>query len=382
VKVLIRWTALALLVLTVLVFARHPFFWQHYFVALTPGEATPVYQPRELVPGGNQPPAPRESPASESLDINGLEQAADYAGTHQSRALIVSRHGYIVFERYWQGTRYDTVSDSKGLARILTALATGAAISARKIGWPDEPIGYFISAWRDDPRGRITIRNLLQLSSGLAGSTAPPLRTDIIADYLQRAAVAQPGTRWVDQSSDPELLAHVIELATRQRYAQFISQSVWRRIGAGDAWVWLDHPGGAAHVDEGFLAQQGDWIRVGELLLTGGKYQGAEVIVPRWMPEIMQPAAANGNYGAYVHLGAHPTPGVTPYVTGEVFAVEGGGNRLWLIPSLEIAILRMGARTQNWDEASIPNLIIRAARDFVPPAARPGADLRQLVPNH
>jgi hypothetical protein len=48
-----------------------------------------------------------------------------------------------------------------------------------------------------------------------------------------------------------------------------------------------------------------------------------------------------------------------------------------------MAILRTGsALPSDWDEGRIPNLIIRGAHDFIPPAARPGADLRQLVPNH
>jgi hypothetical protein len=74
---------------------------------------------------------------------------------------------------------------------------------------------------------------------------------------------------------------------------------------------------------------------------------------------------------------------MTPYATPDMFVVEGDGNRLWLVPSMQIAILRTGATTgSDWDDGRIPNLIVRAARDFVPPAARPGADLRQLVPNH
>jgi CubicO group peptidase (beta-lactamase class C family) len=181
------------------------------------------------------------------------------------------------------------------------------------------------------------------------------------------------------------LLAVVIERATGQRYAEYVSGAVWRRIGAANSWVWLDRPGGAAHVDRGFLARQGDWIRVAELLLGKGNYQGDEVLVPRWIPQLLQPAGSNRDYGSYVRLGAHTLPGMTPYVSSDVLLVAGGGNRLWLIPSLQIAILRTAGVPSaggDWDDARIPNLIIQGTRDFVPPAARPGADLSTLVPNH
>jgi CubicO group peptidase (beta-lactamase class C family) len=147
--------------------------------------------------------------------------------------------------------------------------------------------------------------------------------------------------------------------------------------------MWLDHPGGAAHADRGFFARQGDWLRIAELLLQNGNYQGDEVIVPRWVPELLLPARSNSNYGAYIRRGDHTPPGVTPYVTDDVFLVSGGGNRLWLVPSLQLAILRTGASSDpDWDDGRIPNFIIRGAHDFVPPAARLGTDIRQLVPNH
>ena len=67
-------------------------------------------------------------------------------------------------------------------------------------------------------------------------------------------------------------------------------------------------------------------------------------------------------------------------------AVEGaGGNRLWLVPSLQLAILCTGApggRDADWDDNRLPNLVIHAARDALPTAAQPGADISALVPGH
>lgn len=74
------------------------------------------------------------------------------------------------------------------------------------------------------------------------------------------------------------------------------------------------------------------------------------------------------------------------YATPDLFAVGGeGGNRMWLVPSLQIVILctgEGGGRDAGWDEAHVPNLVIRGARDYRPPAARPGADVSAIVPGH
>jgi CubicO group peptidase (beta-lactamase class C family) len=381
-----RRLALAAAALAVVAVALGALLWKSHLAALLPwSDETSAFQPRELVRGGNQPLAPRVAPQAELLDSAALERAADYAGEHGSRALIVSRHDHIVFERYWKGTSFDTPADAQSFTRLLAALATGAAMSHRVIGWPDEPVSAFLGEWSHDPRGAITVRNLMQMSSGLMPAPRP-FAGDPSAEALSAPLARTPGLARVDQPADPQLLALVIERATHQRYASYLSQAVWRRVGAADAWLWLDRPGGAAHADCCMIARQGDWIRVGELLLKDGNYRGEEVIRPGWVALMRAPSKADPDYGAFVQLATHTAPGGEPYVARDVFVVEGaGGNRLWVVPSLQIAILCTGApagRDAAWDDARIPNLVIRAARDFVPAAARPATGVSALVPGH
>ncbi len=373
------WILAAIVVAAVLVIAGDPPYWLgRAGLHLGSGGARPAadYRAHSVVSGSNQPAAPRERPEEEQINEGALQAAADYAEAEKSRALIVTRHGYIVYEKYWQGSTFDTVVDSRGLGRVLGALATGAAIGDRKIAWPDEPLGYLMPQWKDDSRGAITVRNLLQLSSGLGTPGAP-------GHPLQMSLAARPGTRWLDQDADPDLLGHVIHQATGRPYASYLSESIWARIGAGDALLALDREGAEPHVDAGFLARQGDWLRVAELLMNNGNFRGDEVLSPRWVPEMLKPAPSNDRYGTYIRLGAAQLPGIAPYASRDLLVVEGGGNRMWLIPSLQIAILRTGDRLPaDWDDSRIPNLVMNATKDFVPAAARPGADLRMLVPNH
>jgi len=342
--------------------------------------------PRERVAGANEPPAPRVAPETEQLDPKGLEAAASYAGEHGSLALIVSRHDHIVFERYWRGTGFDTPADAQSFTRLLAALAAGAAISQRLIAWPDQPVGAFIGEWSHDARGEITVRNLMQMASGLARTPGHDSSRDLTAALLHTPLAGTPGITRVDQPSDPQLLALVIERATGQRYASFLSQALWRRIGAADAWLRLDRRGGTGHADCCLLAHQGDWIRIGQLLVHDGNYRGDEVMRPGWIALMRTPAQSDPQYGAYLRLRWKPAPGQAVLAARDVFAVEGeGGNRLWLVPSLQIAILCTGpasGRDAAWDDSRLPNLIAGAARDALPAAAQPGADVSALVPGH
>jgi CubicO group peptidase (beta-lactamase class C family) len=295
--------------LAVVAVARDPIFWKRYFLALlgSSGPSSSLYEPRERVVGGNEAPAPRVAPELESLDRKSLEAAAAYAGARDSSALIVSRHQHIVFEKYWNGTGFDTIEDGQSFARIVAVLATGVALSLHQIHWADEPVGDFVAQWRDDPRGAITVTQLSKMSSGLrapkpslnpwSASVRAALGPDILAADLAEPLVSKPGAVWAEQSADPQLLALVIEHATGMRYAQFVSQELWRRIGAGDGWLWLDRAGGTVHADCCMLARQGDWIRVAELLIQDGNYRGEEVIRPGWVARMLVPARGNASYG-------------------------------------------------------------------------------------
>jgi CubicO group peptidase (beta-lactamase class C family) len=376
-----HWGVLALVVLCMLIVARQPQYWMRYVRRDVQGPDVPLsfYEPREVVEGGNRPPAPRVAPALEMLSAGALQAAADYAAKFDSDALIVTRHGHIVFERYWHGTDFNTLIDSQSFMRTLNAVLVGIAIEGRKIGWPDEPIGYLLPEWSRDPRGAITVRNLLQMSSGLApgGSVAAK---DIAAADLHRPLIGTPGSTWADQPADAQLLALALQRVAQERYAQYLSEALWRRLGAADAWLWLDRTGGTAHAECCLLARQGDWVRLGELLASGGRFEGDEVVAPGWVAQMLVPARGNPSYGEGLKL--KPGTASEAYAVPGVFEVEGRGNRMWLVPSMALVILRTGRTLPgDWDDSLIPNLIIRGARDYAPPTPRPEA-LRGLVPNH
>jgi CubicO group peptidase (beta-lactamase class C family) len=377
VRGLVKWLGVVPVTLVVLVMARDPTHW-----------LPQSFKPVERIAGSDESPAPRVAPELEELDSKSLWDAAAYAEQQDSTALIVSRHEHIVFEKYWHGTDFNTVEDGQSLTRIVVALAVGAALSHRQIHWPGEPIGYFISSLGNDPRGSITVDQLLQMSSGLpAGETGAGSSTDLIAADLAQPLASKPGTTWAEKSADPQLAAFVIERATRMRYAEFVSENLWKPIGAGDAWVWLDRDGGAVHAECCMTARQGDWMRVAQLLIKDGNYRGDEVIHPGWVPHMLIPARDNPGYGSYVRLAKAQTTGSEPFAADDLFVVAGnGGNRLWLVPSMQLAILRMAPgqaqRPADWDDTRIPNLIIRSAHDYKPPQARPGADISTIVPGH
>jgi CubicO group peptidase (beta-lactamase class C family) len=179
----------------------------------------------------------------------------------------------------------------------------------------------------------------------------------------------------------------VIERATGRRYAQYLSERLWRPLGAADARLWLDRDGGLAHADCCFLARSEDWLRVAELMRNGGRVDGREVVPAAWLATMLAPSAAEAGFGMQVWL-ARPfrprriyTPvradvgsnASEPIADEQAWFLDGWGHRrLWVLPAERLVVLRLGTQADDWDDTVLPNLVLRAV--LAPVAAADAAD--------
>lgn len=349
-----------------------------------------LYEPRAVLRGGAAPPPPELSPEDAGIDPKALELAVVYASERNTTALLVGRRGHIVFERYFDGAQPHTLANSGEWNQLLVALAAGAAIGERRIALLDEPVANYLREWAGGAKANVTIRHLLEQTSGLeAASGSLPwssrvrerLGADRIAEFLARPLAAVPGRTYSAQPPDLTLAALVIERATKTPYLDYLSRSIWEPLGAADAEVWLERAGGFAHVDCCLLAQPRDWLRVGELLVQDGVYQGTQIVPPGWVRQMTTPSPADKSVGFVVKMGGD-------YAARDVYRVEAAGQqRIWFIPSLQLVIVRTGNEpdsAKGWDDATIPDSIARGTSGFVPRQAPRGSgvDPAQYAPGH
>ena len=411
----VKWIAIAVvtaltgaLIATV---ARDPLYWKRYMLSLVYSPTNlpdSFYEPSDLIEGGDDYPPPRVQPEVEHLAAAALRSAEEYAGARHTRALIVGRHGHIVFERYWGDARFDSVIDAGAFNATITALMVGLALDDKKIGLIVEPVANYIEEFRADDRSNITIENLLRGTSGLAapeGGRGPwsaaareRFSSDISRECLGRRAVHRAGEHGAPHACDVQLLARAVERATGQPYASYISARLWKPIGASDAYLSRDSEAGTPRADCCLRARQGDWMRIAELLLNDGKFAGEQVIAPGWVKQMRATPNDRPGFGFQVWRGsssvanaapaaAAPDQASEPYAADDTYLLKAAGKtRLWFVPSLGLSILRVGTNRDDdadWDDARIPNLIVRGASDFVLRAANPGStDFSTLVPNH
>lgn len=206
------------------------------------------------------------------------------------------------------------------------------------------------------------------------------LGTEITDMTLSQTVRKAPGQEFDYNNFNPQTLSIVLERATGQRYAQILSEKLWSKIGTGDAYVWLDHEGGLPRTYCCLQATAEDWVRIGLLHLNKGAVDGEQVLPVSWMEDVITGSDVGPNYGYQTWLGSPYKaqrdygPYVDAYVRHDepydaddvIFFDGAGGQRVYIIPSQDMVIVRTGtggidfaAGSFVWEDSRIPNMLMR-----------------------
>ncbi|WP_448585306.1 serine hydrolase domain-containing protein [Thermaurantiacus sp.] len=349
-------------------------------------EAVEAYQPSERVRGGRGRALPAIVPEAAGLCADALAAAAAWAEARQSHALLIARDGRLVFERYWNGFGRDSRFSTASMMKAVVALAFGPAIAEGRIAL-DDPVGRHLSEWRQDPRGSVTLRQLLHMESGLAFPPAPPgppspaspalrlmFAPDIRAVALAVPQAVPPGNRFAYSNVDSQLAGEALAASLgRLRFAEFLSQRIWKPMGAADAELFLDRVGGSPHYFCCLQARPMDWLRLGELIRNRGRAGGRQLVPEAHVAAMLAPAPTNPNFGMQIWRGsphapvrrygpaiALTVPAAEPFLRDDVVFIDGaGGQRVYVIPSARMTIVRIGRPAPDWDDSALVNLVLR-----------------------
>lgn len=352
-----------------------------------------VYEPMENVAGAaDWSPLPKA--AKTELSEQSLSDAQAYAQRMNSTALIVWHKGKVALE--WYGDGLDRTSElvSKSLSKPLAAVAVGRAIALGKIASLDQPISDFIPELKGTQKGRILVRYLLDMRSGMQRQTfttdpesplnlsylSPEHGKHIIESYPM---VAEPGTSYDYANAPADLVAVVIERATGRRYAEFVSNEIFKPIGAMGGEFWDNRPGGLAHSGCCMTLPAETFLRLGILLLKDGKWDGKRLLPKGYVKAMHTGTPQNPHFGLGVWVGSPyverrgfgapdaPGPKVLhsePYLDPDLYLFDGNSDQIVDIsPANDLIVLRMGgnppkpgsASSQEWDNTYLVNTLIR-----------------------
>lgn len=373
--------------------------WGYWSRLVTIREQSPVSYPAWIAPTATVPGDFREPlvQGEGGFSQSAIAELVAYAEATNSFSLLVYQGNTLLLERYWRGLGPDDVTETYSMAKSVLAIMVGHAVADGHIASIEDSVADYIPEWRGSDRQAITVRHLLEMSSGLEhhrfdfrllqNPFGKAIRLfigpDMEAAILRFELTEPPGSEFNYNSANSQLLMLVLERAIGQSYADYVSKKLWRPLGAKPARLWHDRPGGMPKGYSFFQARPRDWLRLGIALNNGGTFEGRRVLAPGWLERMRTPSAQNPKYGLHLWLGAPYVPerfynrntpfGVKqaePFVADDVFFFDGGGGqRVYVVPSAELVIVRTGMPSPEFDDGVLPNVVLRdiADRDQPPP---------------
>ena len=306
-------------------------------------------------------------PAPEADADSLLEMAATYSAERAGNALLVWKKGSLVLERYQNG--FDA-NEPHFLASGTKTFSGAVALAAVDDGLfaLDDPVAQYVTEWQDAPqKAQITIRQLLHLTGGLDTQTG---QAPSFEEAVQAPLSHPPGEGFRYGPTAFQVFGALLErVLDGEDPTDYLACRVLSPIGAEVA-DWNRVEGDAQLAGGAFLTAH-NWLRFGRLLLNDGQWEGESVVDSALMPELTASTTASPGYGLTTWLNAavdtsdaffdgtpvsvHPDgPEGMIYHAGppDLYMAAGLFNqRLYMIPSEEMVIVRFGRADATWSDA-------------------------------
>jgi CubicO group peptidase (beta-lactamase class C family) len=319
-----------------------------------------------------------------SIAAKALADAQALSDAFGGTALLIWRDGALAYEHYAEGFDAASPLHAFSMGKTVLGLAYGLAVDKGVVSVTD-PLSLHLEEWRDDPRGAITLEQLLQMRSGLKLYSLeqgdPQAIHLVFGEAITEAALATPlesapGERFEYSNVNAFLaglaLDRALDRAGLGSYVAFLEQELWRPLGQGAASLAIDGPGGIPRFFAGLNAAARDWLRLGLLFVEGGEARGERIIPASWITAMTTPSP-NPNYGYCVWLGQPWTPEraygpntptkppcLEPYLAEDMVFFDGfGGQRVYASARHRLVIVRTGEASKAWEDSGLPNTVMR-----------------------
>ncbi|HEV8508439.1 MAG TPA: serine hydrolase [Chitinophagaceae bacterium] len=290
---------------------------------------------------------------------NVMNETAANGKPAYTRAVLVLYDGDIIAEKYAPGFDKNTVMLGWSMSKSLTGAMIGILVNQHKLS-VDEPAP--IGAWANSEKDKITIKNLLQQTTGLdftENYTRPSSVTKMLFREGDMAAYAasltlkyQPGTVFNYSSGNSNILSKLVRQIVGERdYTGFPYQELFYKINAYSFLLEPDASG--TYIGSSYsYATARDFARFGLLYYKNGMWNGQQILPVNWVKESVHPSNADErkHYGYQFWLNGYDENDSTkrwyPDVPPDMFFADGyGGQDVYIIPSEKLIVVRLGLHT-------------------------------------
>jgi CubicO group peptidase (beta-lactamase class C family) len=308
--------------------------------------------------------------------------------------VIIVRRGRLVFENYFEGD--DQVRDEKGrphfervafsaershelrsVSKSIVGLLYGIALREGKVPPLDEPLLAQFPQYNDLPdlwqRRRWTVRHAITMTLGIDwnedisyddprnGQTAMDRATDPYRYVLEQPIVAVAGDRWIYCGGATALIGKILENGTKQALHDYARAVLFDPLGLGPT-EWRIGRNGERNFAAGLSMRPRDVARIGQMLLNGGKVGERQIVPADWLEASFKPQVTirdRREYGYQWYLGevvfiVPDGPRREPWIA----AMGNGGQRLYVLPRLDLLIVVTAGNYNRRDQGTPPNRVL------------------------
>lgn len=249
---------------------------------------------------------PKVDAKAAGIDPAALERLVKKAEATHSDSLVILKDGKLVGD--WRFGKPAEPIEAMSVTKSIASLAIGSLLHQGKIRSLDEPVSTYLPQWKEGPKKAVTIRHLLNHTSGLqANPNAQEVyqSKDIVKLALDADLAKEPGTDFFYNNKAVNLLGAIVEKASGKKLDESMRDEVFAPLGIS-RFSWMRDEAGNPHVMAGVKLDALDLAKIGQLMLDGGVYQGRRIVSADWAREAVQPAQT-----------LNPTGGLLWWVTPE-----------------------------------------------------------------
>ncbi|WP_142786144.1 serine hydrolase domain-containing protein [Changchengzhania lutea] len=229
--------------------------------------------------------------SSQTINDTILNKIKEKARETHSDAVIIIKGETMVYEDYFGKEEKPIYIASAG--KSLVSLAIGKLIDNKQLDSLDQPIYTLFPEWKQGQKREVTIRMLLNHTSGLQNNPNPMIELEPAPDFqinnvIKLALTAElssiPGDKFNYNNKAVALLGGIVEKASGKRFDHFFIEEFYKPMDIAN-YNWIQDKEGNPTTHGAFVIKPSDFIKFGQLILNEGLYNGKRLISESWIEE-------------------------------------------------------------------------------------------------
>lgn len=301
------------------------------------------------------------------IQLTAMEEHIAQDSVAHTHAVIISRHGKLVYEHYFEGYNAAIPHDMRSASKSISSAIAGIAKDQSLYKNVDQSIFDFLpleyQVQKDSSKAKIDIKSLLTMSSGLdavdfgdhANEQSPATEdnyqqsVDWLKSILSASMIAKPNTKANYGSANPFLLGIAMDSVVTEPLELYMDKQLFQPLAISDYIIQTDMKG-KPYFGGGMYLTPRDMLKFGALYLNGGSWKSKRIISKKWVEASFRnyrPLENTGDKNGYGYLWWHHMYHVKGQLVRSIEARGAGGQYIFVLPSLKAVVVITSGNFRN-----------------------------------